>query len=591
MTKLRISSNFSLPIDAVTQTFAVLAKRGVGKSYLAAVIAEEMLKANIHIVIVDPVGVFWGLRASADGRGPGLPIIILGGEHSDVPLEETAGTLIADLTVDERISSVLDLSLFRKSQQTRFMTDFCERLYHRNREPLHLILDEGDSFAPQRPMPGEQRLLGAVEDLVRRGRARGIGMTLTTQRAAVINKNVLTQTETLIALRTIAPQDRNAIDEWIKVHGTPEQRDTLMTSLASLPIGTAWIWSPGWLDVFQKIQVRARETFDSSATPKAGRSVAPPRKLADVDLSSLRQRIEDTIKRAEENDPKLLRKRIAELEKQGSLLQSRIDSHRCEAKAERVEVPVITPADLEKAQAVLAQLDRAKIDLQAYIQSLEEVISPLRDALAKAVAARTAPPASPPARRPAIAVEKSLPVRESARRPAADNSDLQISQTQQRILDALAWYESIGIREPSNLQIGAVALIDSTGGHFSNVVGPLSSHGLVERGGGVMRLTEKGRARASIPERISTLDEYHDMLRARVRRARSASGRTVEMLDAIIAHGGEAVSAEEIGRAVGIDHTGGHFSNTIGPLSTLGFIERRQGIVRPTEILFPPGLE
>jgi hypothetical protein len=78
--------------------------------------------------------------------------------------------------------------------------------------------------------PGQQRLLGAVEDLVRRGRARGLGVTLVTQRSAVLNKDVLTQVEVLVALRTIAPQDRAAIDEWIKVHGTPEQREELMAS-------------------------------------------------------------------------------------------------------------------------------------------------------------------------------------------------------------------------------------------------------------------------------------------------------------------------------------------------------------------------
>src|SRR3954466_12902476 len=90
--------------------------------------------------------------------------------------------------------------------------------------------------------------------LVRRGRARGIGVTLVTQRAAVLNKDVLTQVEVLIALRTIAPQDREAIDAWVKVHGTPEQRAELLASLPSLPIGTAWFWSPGWLDAFQRVQ-------------------------------------------------------------------------------------------------------------------------------------------------------------------------------------------------------------------------------------------------------------------------------------------------------------------------------------------------
>ena len=75
--------------------------------------------------------------------------------------------------------------------------------------------------------------------------ARGIGVTLVTQRAAVLNKDVLTQAEVLIALHTIAPQDRDAIDAWIWVHGTPEQREELMASLPSLPIGTAWVRRSG----------------------------------------------------------------------------------------------------------------------------------------------------------------------------------------------------------------------------------------------------------------------------------------------------------------------------------------------------------
>ena len=40
---------------------------------------------------MDPKGDWWGLRAAADGKGPGLPIVIVGGEHGDVPLEVGAG--------------------------------------------------------------------------------------------------------------------------------------------------------------------------------------------------------------------------------------------------------------------------------------------------------------------------------------------------------------------------------------------------------------------------------------------------------------------------------------------------------------------
>ncbi len=93
----QIAEDLALPVEAVTQTFAVLAKRGVGKNYTALVLVEEMLKHGHQVVVVDPVGVSWGLRAAADGQRPGLPIVILGGDHGDVPLHTTSGPIVAGL--------------------------------------------------------------------------------------------------------------------------------------------------------------------------------------------------------------------------------------------------------------------------------------------------------------------------------------------------------------------------------------------------------------------------------------------------------------------------------------------------------------
>ena len=156
---LVLADDFHLPLEAVTETFSILAKRGSGKTYTAAVLVEEMLKAGQTVVVADPVGVWWGLRSSADGTGPGLPIAILGGDHADAPLSPEAGAAAADLAAQERLSLVLDLSHFTPPEQTRFMTLFAERLYRTNRRPLHLVLDEADQFVPQVPEAGQQPLL------------------------------------------------------------------------------------------------------------------------------------------------------------------------------------------------------------------------------------------------------------------------------------------------------------------------------------------------------------------------------------------------------------------------------------------------
>ena len=313
---LKIARGFSLPPQAVTQTFAIMARRGAGKTTTSGVMVEEMVKAGLPTCVVDPIGVWYGLRSSADGRSPGLPVVILGGEHGDAPLLPTAGAVVAEMLVDNPFPVVLDLSLMSKTKARQFMVDFLETLYHRNRKPLHLVLDEADRWAPQRVPKGGERLLGACEDVVRLGRARGLGVTLISQRPAVVNKDVLSQTEVLIAMQVTSSHDRKALNDWIDEHVTDEERREVIASLPSLQVGTAWVCSPGWLKTLVKIQVRRKETFDSSATPEIGAEAVAPTAFAAIDLDALQEKMAETIERAAETDPKAMRRRIVELSRQ-----------------------------------------------------------------------------------------------------------------------------------------------------------------------------------------------------------------------------------------------------------------------------------
>jgi DNA helicase HerA-like ATPase len=142
-----------------------------------------------------------------------------------VPLERTAGKQIADLVVEHPGYYVLDFSHFEsKEAERQLATDFAERFYRRKgqaKAPMHLFVDEADMFVPQRSPSGDQRMLGAFESIVRRGGIRGIGTTLISQRAAVVNKNVLEQIDVLIVLRTLGPNDQKAIKGYVKANGTP----------------------------------------------------------------------------------------------------------------------------------------------------------------------------------------------------------------------------------------------------------------------------------------------------------------------------------------------------------------------------------
>lgn len=457
-------------------------------TYTGSVLAEEMIEAGQQVVAVDPVGVWWGLRSSADGEHAGYPIVILGGDHADLPLEPDAGELVADLIIDEGLSLVLDLSLLRKGEQRRFMVGFAEALYHRNRRPLHLIVDEADAYAPQRPPKGDgPRLLGAMEDLVRRGRARGIGVTLITQRAAVLNKDVLTQAEVLVALRMVGPQDRKAIDDWVSQHGTAEQRDELLASLASLPVGTAWFWSPGWLGEFRRVAVRRRRTYDSSATPEVGAQAVTPRGFADVDLNEVRERMTAIVERAEAEDPKRLRARIVELE--ADLEAARRDVP--EPTVERVEVPVPNETAVAELRAAVEGLrdvrDLVAGPLDAVVRAatrldadLQQVEASIRSADVQRERARAA---AADARR---AVQQT--------RPASD-CDVHLRAGARRMLRELARYHPDGL---SRVQLGSLAGIAHTGGTFSTYLGDLRRAGYITEDGETITATPTGVAAAGV---------------------------------------------------------------------------------------------
>lgn len=558
------NDSFTLPAEAVTETFAILAKRGVGKTYTASVLTEELLKAGLHVCVADPIGVWWGLRASADGNSAGLPIIVLGGDHGDVPLEVSAGEVVANLVAEEGLSVVLDLSRFRKGEQTRFMTDFCERLYHKNRQPLHLVLDEADAFAPQRPMKGQERLLGAVEDLVRRGRARGLGVTLVTQRAAVLNKDVLTQAEVLVTLRTIAPQDREAIDAWIKVHGTPEQREELMSSLPSLPIGTAWFWSPGWLDVFERVQVRRRETFDSSATPKVGAKVKAPKRLAEVDIEKLRDRLAATIERVKADDPHELRKRIAELEKQ---IRQRTPETKIETRVERVEVPVLQNGQVKHLEQAVSSL--AEVGTQ-----LSQIAQELRTALTKV---GTVPPMR---MEPEIRPKPVSPPKPSSQSSPPTEG---VTAPQQRILDALAAFETLGLRSVARHNVAVWADQSPTSGGYTNNLGRLRSLGLIDYPtAGEVALTDVGQSMARAIVSITTIEELHEAWYARLPKPQA------RILRVLVGQYPGAMGRAELAEAASQSPTSGGYTNNLGALRSLGLIDYpKPGWTVATGLLFP----
>src|SRR5262249_39962885 len=146
--------------------------------------------------------------------------------------------------------------------------------------------------------------------------------------------------------------------------------------------------------ILERVRIRERETFDSSATPKAGERRVAPKAFADVNLDELRDRMAATIERAKAEDPKELRKTIARLRKELAAAQAQ----QPQAEREKVEseVPVLANGALDR--------------LDAAVSAMREVAEEIGQDLAR-VTARPAPTPAPArtAPRPAPAPRREKP--------------------------------------------------------------------------------------------------------------------------------------------------------------------------------------
>ena len=561
---LQLGKNLELPLEATTLAIAIVAMRRAGKRYLARRLVEQLHQARQQVVVADPKGDWWGILSSSDGKGAGLPFVVIGGERGHVPLEATGGEVVATLIVEERVSVLLDLSLLRKHEVATFMASFLEALYRlksrdRYRSPLMLVIDEADAIAPQKPQPNEARMLGAAEDIVRRGGQRGIGCTLITQRTAVLNKNVLTQAQVLIALRTIGPQDLAAINVWVDVHGSPAERKTLMQSLPSLPTGDAWVWSPGWPTahgIFARIRTLPIETFDSGATPRPGEKQVEPKRVAEVDLEAVRRQMAATIERARQDDPTLLRKRVRELERELAAAKSAHD-----VEPTRVEVPVLSKHALTALEKFLEQGDALTRDIRRAL----ELLSASGGGSGRTTA--VAPP---------VAIPKPSPRPRKASKADAAPDGRVGSGGLKRILTALA-------QRPQGLsakQIGVRAGLSFRSGTFSKYLGRARSQGWVEGNASHIRITHDGLGALGEFQPLPTGSALLEYWLAEL-----GNGGVSRLLRVVATAYPRPISLQEAASQADLAANSGTFSKYLGRLRKLELVHGR-GELRASDELF-----
>lgn len=552
------STSFCLPSDVATQKLAFLARSGAGKSYSASKLAELMHAAGFQFVVLDPVGIWYGLRLGADGESAGLNIPVFGGEFGDIPLEPTAGALVADLVVERGISVVLDVSSFRKAGRKQFVTEFAEELFHRKktaRSPLHLFLEEAQVFIPQRTMSGEERMLGAFEDIGKIGRNYGIGLSLISQRPQSVNKDVLNQTECLFVLQLNAAQERKAVRDWIDTQGI--DAGAAVDELPNLSIGEAYVWSPQWLKFFGKVRINTKQTYNASATPTFDTPAVAPRPLEDTDLEALRVAMQTVVEEAATHDPKALRARITDLERQ---------------LKERNQQPVASPVTIDLT--AIQRLEDLARSLDTTLQQANRLLQGFQPAMremSQSAKALAAPPKPRPAPRTA---------------PKSVRISGKLTDSQQRILNALAEFAALGLSHVERANVAAWAGQSPRSGSFNANVTKLKDRDCIDYPApGYLSLTSSGTAQARPRKAPRSLADLHAAWLARV------SPTQASMLRGMLRIYPQAIARSVLADATGQSRTSGSFNANVTALKSLGIVTYpKPGYVAAAPLLFPRGL-
>jgi hypothetical protein len=548
----------TLPLDVQTQGTAVLGIRGSGKTTTAVVITEGMLDAGQQVVILDPQDVWWGLKSSHDGQRGTYQVVVFGGSHADIEVGEADGKAIADLIVEKRISAILSLRHLSKGQSRRFATDFTQHLYHRkgevdHRTPLLVVIDEASTFVPQRVMGEQARLVSAIEDLVRRGRSSGLGVMLIDQRAASVNKDVLSQCETVIAHRHNASHDRQALDEWIQAHDTQGKRQEFLGSLASLGTGEAWVWDPH-RDVFARVRINPRRTFDSSRTPKRGEVIREPRLQVTVDLDHLRARLAE-LKEPPKRSAARERPTVVPVLQASGGIDERAVLRRIQ---QAVETAVASERSVRERERALwrAALDRANQQvarLVAAAHTLQPVLAP--DLPADPVVRREALPRSA---RSAAPVQPHAASLSAPERSSANGAD--------RMLAVLGRFPEGMPRR----RLALLSLLVPSSGTFKNYLSQLRQQGCIAEEQGEVRLTADGHARTRhIPPRPTGTALIADW-----QRELGENNGARRLFDELVADPSRVWSRQEAAFTIGLKPTSGTFKNYVSRLTTLGLIDK-----------------
>lgn len=595
-TNLKMIAQPGVPNSIFANHIAILGKTGSGKTYTAKGFVETLLLNKERICIIDPTNVWWGLRSSEDGRKARFPVVVFGGDHADMPLLPNSGIAIAEIVGGTDINAILVTKFMSVRERTQFFTDFAEGIMRTNKNALHLLIDEAHNFMPQGKVMSPQAgaMLAAGNELLSGGRACGLRITLISQRPQKLHKDSLTQAETLIAMRLIAPHDRKAVAEWMEAQAEDDAHaKDILKSLPGLKTGEGWIWSPE-CGLLKKMVFPRIATFDSSAAPNGkGKKVV----LAAVDMKAIGTKLDEYVKQADDNDPKKLKKKILELQNQHAISFLQKDTRKqiyLEGMKAGLEEGRKKGNDethvwwMKEMHPIMEILKRMEKRFSNRIKSpIDVFLSDLNDRVGSG--SKVGAAAFKTDNKTLLKVETTYgvmpkkPVFTQGGMPAkriSNPGSVTIGAGQRKILVALAQCGE----EMSKRKIAILAGYAHGGGSFNTYLSGLRTAGYIVDSAGIFRITSEGQEALGPYEPLPTGEALQSYWLSQLGKGEAAILKVlIDNYPTAISK--EAVGEEAVGEEAGYNAAGGSFNTYLSKLRTLDLIKGK-GMLVASEDLF-----
>jgi hypothetical protein len=203
--------------ELVTGRTCVIAQSGAGKSWAIAVICERLCRSGIGFCIIDTEGEYYSLKDK-------YQVLWLGtDEHADLDIEKVNLRDVMTKAIKNSTAVIFDVS---ETEMRGVVSDLAHVLYEIENDlrlPYLLIIEEADKFIPQ-----SRDSLKKLEEISRRGRKRGLGMVVATQRPSLVNKNVLSQCNSQMIGKLSIENDLRAVDLFFSSRREVEELASLM---------------------------------------------------------------------------------------------------------------------------------------------------------------------------------------------------------------------------------------------------------------------------------------------------------------------------------------------------------------------------